>query len=1053
MAFSLSARGSFRWGCLFTGLAFLCLPLSSLEAQQTGSVTGTVTDVASLRPVSDARVFVPGTALQTFTDDDGRYSLSGVPVGEVEVRLDRLGYAPAARTVQLEAGETLTADFSVSVSAVALDALVVTATGLQRRRELGNAAVAIQVDDELERAAPVTLTALLQGRATGVQVLQSSGSVGTSSTLKIRGNGSISLSNTPLIYIDGSRVSNNIQSGPGVGGQDTGRLNDLSLEDIESVEIVKGPSAATLYGAEAAAGVIRITTKRGRAGLTEWTFRSEWGSNWDATDWPTTVWNPRSFFDALYDVSEIFAPGELPPDTFFAPIPDTLYHLNLLGDGAAGEEVYGTPWRTGVEQTYGASLRGGLESVTYFLSGEFSRREGSLPNNEATQRNVRANFNLIPSDNVEIAVSTGYSNNEVALPDNDNNAFGYIGVGMLGFPWDVPIKRTDFSIGGEWLTCPLAFEMQRALSRAGVASRLDDLTESNCADNPFFAERTFDDVATLSNLQKIERLTGSASIDYRPRDFLTARATVGYDQFSDQTGFFIPVDPDRPFGDLSRGLRSIGHGLNRLLTFEGNLNGTFEISPELRSNTSVGVQFFRQKFESASAVGRFLPLGSRTVSSAVRTEGFESLGETRTLGLFVQQQFEYRDRLFLTPALRFDDSSAFGENLGREAYPRVMASYVISEEDWFDGFFPGTFVESLRLRGAWGESGKQPASFVALKLLGPRRVTFRGEDVPGVSLVGPGNPGLKPERGQEVELGFEADLLDGRLGVDFTWFRQTTKDAVVPRPLAPSTGYSAPVFTNIGEIINRGVELGLSALVLNTRDLLWSWQINASTSKGEVTDLEDPIIFGLGLDSQRHQEGYPFASYFSRTYSIDGSGMVAASDSAVFVGHPTPELQGSISTSLELFRRVTLSANLGFAAGHQQFNSTQQFRCGFLGGGTYGGLCPELFKVGPDGELSDGARVRAAATEDQQYAPWIEDADFARLRSVSARFELPQSWLARVGATRASFTIIGENLALFTSYTGLDPEVNFAGGAQSIRAEFFTLPPAKRVTGRLSISF
>ena len=123
----------------------------------------------------------------------------------------------------------------------------------------------------------------------------------------------------------------------------------------------------------------------------------------------------------------LFTAGELPPDTFFAPIPDTLYHLNLLGDGAAGEEVYGTPWRTGVEQTYGASLRGGLESVTYFLSGEFSRREGSLPNNEATQRNVRANFNLVPSDNVEIAVSTGYSNNEVALPDNDNNAFSLSG--------------------------------------------------------------------------------------------------------------------------------------------------------------------------------------------------------------------------------------------------------------------------------------------------------------------------------------------------------------------------------------------------------------------------------------------------------------------------------------------------------------------------------------------------------------------------------------------------------------------------------------------------
>ncbi len=139
--------------------------------------------------------------------------------------------------------------------------------------------------------------------------------------------------------------------------------------------------------------------------------------------------------------------------------------------------------------------------------------------------------------------------------------------------------------------------------------------------------------------------------------------------------------------------------------------------------------------------------------------------------------------------------------------------------------------------------------------------------------------------------------------------------------------------------------------------------------------------------------------------------------------------------------------------GHQQFNSTEQFRCGFLGGGTYGGVCPEIFRLGSDGELTAEAKIKALAAEDQQYAPWIENADFARLRSVSARFEIPQSWVERAGGRNASFTIIGENLLLFTSYTGLDPEVNFAGGSQGIRAEFFTLPPAKRVTARLSVSF
>ena len=213
-------------------------------------------------------------------------------------------------------------------------------------------------------------------------------------------------------------------------------------------------------------------------------------------------------------------------------------------------------------------------------------------------------------------------------------------------------------------------------------------------------------MATLSNTQKVERLTVSATVDYSPLDFVTARGTVGYDQFSDRTGFFVPVNPDLPFDDASRGLRSIGHGLNRLLTLEGNVNATFDISPELHTITSVGIQFFRQKFESTGATGRILPLGSSTVSSAVETEGFESTGETRTLGVFVQQLFGYRDRLFFTPGLRFDDSSAFGENLGGQAYPRVMASYVISEEDWFEDFVPGTFVESLRLRAAWGKSGK-----------------------------------------------------------------------------------------------------------------------------------------------------------------------------------------------------------------------------------------------------------------------------------------------------------------------------------------------------------
>jgi TonB-dependent starch-binding outer membrane protein SusC len=260
--------------------------------------------------------------------------------------------------VEVRPGETVSRDFRLSVSPVALDEFVVTATGMQRRRELGNAAVTIQAEQEMARVAPANFSELLQGRAAGVTVLRNSGTLGAASTVKVRGNSSISMDNTPLVYVDGARISNDVLGGPDVHGQTTSRLDDLTVEDIESIEIVKGPSAATLYGTEAAAGVIRITTKRGRPGTAEWTLRSGVGANWDDTDWPASVWNPRAFFGEAFDVANFFPPGVFPPGTLISVIPDTLYTMSLLG-GRTGATDFGTPWRTGLEQTHGVSLRGG----------------------------------------------------------------------------------------------------------------------------------------------------------------------------------------------------------------------------------------------------------------------------------------------------------------------------------------------------------------------------------------------------------------------------------------------------------------------------------------------------------------------------------------------------------------------------------------------------------------------------------------------------------------------------------------------------------------------
>ncbi len=1017
MSAQVDRRGRRLVAGVFLVLGVFQVP-QHLEAQQTGTVSGTVLEAMTHEPVSSAQVTVAGTDLGALSDAEGAYRIEGVPVGPGEIRIQRLGYAPMVRSVEIEAGLTLELNVELEVSVLALDGLVVTALGVQRRRELGNSASTIRASREVEMASPPSLSTLLQGRAPGVQVLQSSGTVGAASSITIRGHGSISLSNTPLIYVDGARVSNTLDSGPSVGGQTISRLDDLSLDDIEAVEIVKGPSAATLYGTEAAAGVIRITTKRGRTGMNEWTFRSELGANWDDTDWPDRVFNPRAFF------------GE--------QAPDTLYRMNLFTQDGTDLD----PWRTGLEQSYGVSFRGGIEGVTYYLSTTLGHREGSLPNNEMTRRNVRGNFNIHPSDRVDISLSTGLGSHSLALPENDLSGFGFLGAALMGSPWLMPLVRTDPTTGDPGIrTCPLDFEVSRAF---GVP-----LGTEGCPGNPFSGGQTFEDAATIERGQKIERFTGSATVNFRPIDVIEASGTVGYDQFSTQTRTFFPVDPAAPFGDLSAGFRETEDAVHRNVTLDGTISATHEITPELRSTTSVGGQFFAHKVEATGSVGRTLPSGTKSVGNAVRTEGSEVISETRIMGVFVQQQVAFRDRIFVTPAVRIDESSAFGKNLGREAYPRAMASYVISEEEWF----PGSQFDSFRLRGAWGESGQQPSAFASLQLLSAERVTFRGEDRAGISLDQPGNPDLRPERGREVELGFEADAVGGRLGVDFTWYRQVTQDAITTRFLAPSTGFPSQMYTNIGEARNRGLELGLSAVAVSRPDVRWDWRLNAGKSKGKITRLEEPIFMGIDGVAQRHQEGYPFGSYFSVDYFIGEDGDVESTEEAVFIGHPTPEFEGSLSTTLELLGRVTLHADLRFAGGHQLFNSTQEFACGFLGGGRYGGTCPEIFETEADGGSTDRARIKQVAASRIHFAPWMEDADFARLRTVSARIELPARWLESLGGTRGSFTLVGENLALFTGYSGVDPEVNFAGGAQAVRSEFLTLPPGKRVTGRLAITF
>ena len=1012
---------------IFVGVLTLVIALFAVAppalAQRSGTISGRVTTDNGV-PLQGVRVFLEGTNRQAITDLDGRYQIRQVADGPVGLRVIAIGYMSARASLRVVGGIG-TADFALARAVVSLDEIIVTATGEQRKREVANAVATVEAAEIAELKPQVSLDELLVGQSPGVTVLRSSGTVGVGSSIKIRGNSSISLSNTPLIYVDGARIDNTNAASTFLD-QSTSRLNDINPDDIERIEIVKGPAASTLYGTEAAGGVIQIFTKRGRAGPAVWSFRTDLGANVkNSNGFDANVWDPASF--------GFGSPG------------DTLYSMNLLDEF--------DPFRSGMFQSYEGSVRGGTDRVQYYISGQFQDEKGTLPNNEMQRFYTRGNFTIQPESGVwDIQLNGGYTSNFLRLPDNDNDIFGYIGVAMVGFPWNHKIMASDPNAGGPAVeTCPFGVELAR--TGLDIATATDAVCPANNKGG-FFANRSFEDVAKLVRTQNVERFTGSATLNVRPTHFWTAKATLGYDLVAERTGTLFPVEPTGAFGPgLSDGLRQLNNLTGRNLTIDVSSSVNYDITRNIGGVTSVGVQYFRSVNENSACEGEVFPAGATTCSSAVTTKGFEGFVETKTLGVFVQQQLSLNDRLFLTPALRMDDNSAFGEDFELAKYPKVGASYVAIDEQMGP-------IDHAKVRVAWGKSGKQPQVFAALQRFAPSKVTFRSGDVLGVTPLNAGNLELKPETGQEWEVGFDASLLDNRVGVEFTYYTQQTNDAIVSRPLAPSLGFPNPVFTNISRIDNKGFEIGIRAAAIDKRDLRWDWTVNFSTNDNEIKNLDEPIIYGLGGASQRHTEGRPFGSYFTERIILDASGDAEVDatsdpndDDHVFHGHPTPEWEGSVSQTLSFLDYFTVYALLDFKGGHQLFNSTEEFRCGFLGGGETGSVCPQTFERGADGEFTDDAKIKQFAAAIVSESPWIEDAKFAKLRTVSIKFDFPNSWARTLKVSRASLTLAGHNLKTWTGYSGSDPEINFAGQSNATRADFLTLPTARRFSGTFRVTF
>ena len=987
-------------------------PSSDLAGQQVGTVTGQVVDAGTGQPIASAQILVAGTGRGTLTRSDGRFLIDRVPAGQHEVRVVLIGYATASQQVSVLAGQPAALDFELEITALQLDELVVTGTaGARLRRE--QAAVVSRVDaSALTEVAPITSVAdLLQSRAPSVSMRQGNGQSGSGQIIHIRGLSSISLSNEPLIYIDGIRVdarneiarpdgeeSSPATSNDATGGAAAGRLNDINPEDIESIEIVKGPAAATLYGADASAGVIQIITKRGRQGEFRQNIHVEYTSNHKNFDlkrnWATCTQN-------AIDTGAFLCQGK----SLGALVSDN--PLERVGAFRKGNRL-STSW----------SGRGGGENYGYFASLNWVDEQGTISNNTYDQVRGRLNFDWEPDETVRFEAGYSLSRVDNNLPMSNHSPLGIPTSGYLGNP--LSLQSAD---------------------------------DDGCGFGKCFG--------ILQAEHNIRTLRNSLSITARhtPLDWFNQSLTLGGDfTRTERRQFFPKNDQGWYFGEINSGYVDENRNSfeNLTLDYLGNFDIPFGGGDQWSSDLSVGVQFIQTREELVVATGVGLTTNkARTVSAATERAGAQWFRDNRSLGYLAQYQIGYRDRLFVQLGARWDQNSSFGESAPVFFLPKVGVSYVLSDESFFGEAFP--WVDQLRLRAAFGTTGRAPDEGVALRTYDPAPfVSAPGRISPGVRLANPGNPDLTAEKGIEFETGFDLAMIQNRLGVEFTFFHKTTKDLILEKPVSPSLGFLQSPLVNVGEVRNRGIELSLRGDIIRTQALSWSAQVGMSTLHNELISLGGLDAFGSR--SARFIEGLSLGSAFVRTIRRLESDRTIVSDTLEYGGDGIPNFEGNFQSSLTFFGSVEVRGQLDWKTGFQIRNSTDEFRETSIVRArervdeTFLSTEERQKRFGPFFSES-GAPVPIS----QADAVYLQDGDFLRLRELTVSVSLPEAVIARMGAQSGRISVGGRNLALWTGYDGVDPETtpNILTRERSSFSSysFFTLPQPRRYIIRLSLQF
>lgn len=1018
---------------LFLPLLFL-MCFSAAGWAQTGTIKGQVTDnTGETLPGVNIVLDLDDRNVGASTDIDGRFQINSAPVGPVAITARFIGFRTQTKEIEVVADEVITVNFTLSPSTMNLDEIVVTGTGGEvERKSLGHTISSVEMDG-VENVSTSNVQDAIMGRIAGVSINNQSGAIDQEPKIRIRGTSSLSMSNQPLIYVDGVRVNGSGGFAPGFDAGGLGSpsgLSNINFDAIDRVEILKGPAAATLYGSQANAGVMQIFTKQGS---------QESAPQFDIELSTTLHRMPDRFkknagfaetAEEQQNIKEVLGLNVDLYEPFESPI-------NLI-------DLYGT----GVGQELSTSVQGGGQSMTYFANLRYNQTDGPWnpqPANfnggevgQATDLYKKLYFNgtlnFYPTNKIHLRAQTSYTNSNINIYES-----------------------------GITIYTPTSTARYAKPERVGQASKYDTFGI------PFFAttrEGTYPQVTDNSNVGRFV-----LSADYSPVDNLTFDANIGLDYRDQRSSNYLPfgyaVDGVAPTPD---GSITIGTRQQTVWSVESKMNWSADVSEKIHSTFVAGFQAYHEEENTSTGSGtNFSGPGLEVLGATASQTATSSFQEVVNAGFFLQEQVDYEDWFYFTTGVRLDASSAFGDDFTYATYPKFSVSFLPA--DAFD--FEINNISTIRLRAAWGQSGQQPGAF-------DRFTTFVPVNSPEGSGVLPGNPGnqnLKPEVATEWEAGFELGLLEDRVAIEATYWDRIVKDALIDRTYAPSGGFTTPQLTNAAELEAKGIELGLKSNVIQGQNLNLNVFVNAAYLYEHVSSLggEPPIKIdatyirdrmyikegyapgsyfgtmlpaGVAFPFDSNQDGVPdsqseLESYFSAPVdpgTFNTAIMVAGPDGEPLAGGSTyldhylgkqvPDWEGAFGFNAQIYKNFTVSTRFQYAAGnYYHHNLTDAFRRVNGGIGRNFMKATQLESVLKNPASSADERIAAARTWVTQMvglSPFdglneIEKADYIRWQNLSISYQVPGDITDRLGINNASVTVSGSNIALWSKYGGVDP--------------------------------